>query len=454
MTEDRPMKLPTAAIVGRQNVGKSTLFNVLLEEPRSVVSPLAGTTRDRNIAEVSWRGRALHIVDTGGIEIRPEDALGAAVRNQAEHAIREADVVCFVVDGKNGLTEEDRKVAGLLRASGKPVVVAINKLDSPRTRAALPDEMRRIGFRDLVLVSAKNGVGTGDLLDRLFQRLPETQRQSGQDEIALVLFGKPNVGKSSIMNRLLGEERVIVSPEPHTTRDPQDTLMVFENRHFRLVDTAGIRRRVKLAHRLRKDSFAKVEQQSVEKGLRALRRADVAAIIFDVTQAMTKQDRHLFQQVEESGVGVILVANKWDLVEKKTTTTMYEYERTLVRDLPFLSWAPLVFVSAATGQRLTEVLRLAARIHESRANRLTDRSLERFMKMAIARRTPPRTNNVPTRLIALQQTGIAPPTFHLLIGPRQSLPTAYRRFLINMLREYYHFFGTTIRLVVEQQLRT
>lgn len=444
---------PTVALIGRQNVGKSTLFNVLLETRKAVVSTLPGTTRDRHHAFVHWQGREWMIVDTGGIEEAPSDVLGHAIRAQSEQAIRSADVVCFVVDGRYGLTREDLAINSILRKSKKPVVLAINKLDGPRDRSRLPDEVKKLGYTTRVLLSAKNGSGTGDLLDALLRLLPKPPETQDRDAIGLIFIGKPNVGKSSLLNRIIGEERLLVSDIPHTTRDPQDLWIRSFGRTFRLVDTAGMRRQAKRRERMGKDPTAAIESASVEKSLSELHRADIAAIVIDCSQPITKQDRHFVQEVERAGVGILLVLNKWDLVPGKETDTQRTFEQRVRAALPFLPWAPIVFVSAVTGHRVRTILDVARQIAEARSRQLTDRSLERFLKHAVQKRKPPRANNLVTRLLSLTQIGTAPPTFRVLIGPRQMLPQAYQRFIVNELRSYYKLLGTGIRLRIEQQLR-
>jgi len=446
--------LPTVALIGRQNVGKSTLFNVLLETRKAVVSSLPGTTRDRHHAYVRWQGREWIVVDTGGIEEAPSDALGHAIRVQSERAIQSADVICFVVDGRYGLTREDLTINSILRKSKKPVILAINKLDAPRDRSRIPDEMATLGQPTSVSLSAKNGSGTGDLLDAILHVLPTPPEVRDRDDIGLIFIGKPNVGKSSIVNRIVGEERLLVSDTPHTTRDPQDLWIRAHGRTFRLIDTAGMRRRAKRREQLGKNPVAAIEEASVEKSLSELRRADIAAIVIDCTQPITKQDRHFVQEIERAGVGVLLVLNKWDLVPEKEAETQRIHEQAVRAAFPFLVWAPIVFVSAVTGHRVRTILDVARQIADARATQLTERSLERFMKHVVRKRKPPRANNIATRLLSLTQIGTAPPTFRILVGPRQLLPQAYQRYLINELRSYYRLFGTGIRLRIEQQLRT
>jgi GTP-binding protein len=444
----------TVALIGRQNVGKSTLFNTLCEDRKAIVSPLAGTTRDRTTARVRWRGNEFFITDTGGMEEQPTGELARLIRGQTERAIRDAHVLCLVVDGTRPFTRDDRAIAGRARASGKPVVCAVNKIDSPRDRERIVEDCKRLGCAHYVSLSAKNGVGTGDLLDALLRELPQRSAEEREPEISLAIIGKPNVGKSSLTNRILGEERAIVSPAPHTTRDPQDSLFTAFNRRFRIIDTAGMRRNARRRSGLQRDPRVAIEHHGVLRSLHELRRADVAAVVLDITQPVSKQDRHLFQDVESSGAGVIIVGNKYDLLPRASREKVQVLERAVRAALPFLSWAPLLFVSAQTGTGVSALLRTAVDIADSRLRRLTDRSLERFMKQALQKRKPPRSQSRIVRLLSLTQTGTAPPSFLLTTSARSSLPSSYQNFLTNELRSYYHLVGTTIHLHVTPQRRT
>lgn len=443
--------LPTVALIGRQNVGKSTLFNTLLGEQRAIVSPVEGTTRDRNIAILRWRGHIFQVADTGGIEERPQEGIGASVRAQAEHALASADVLCVIVDGKAGLTREDMAVARLVRASRKPAVLVANKLDGVRERAQLAPEIRRLGFAHLFAVSAKTGAGTGDLLDHLLALLPHRAPQERQDEIRVVLLGKPNVGKSSLVNRLLGEERMIVSPLPHTTRDAQDTLLRFRGQQFRLVDTAGIRRRVKLRGRVPLDSDAAIEQRGARMALAALARADVALVMLDATAPITAHDRHLLQAVEKTNAGVLLLLNKWDALGEKTIRSALLAQQRVRRDIPFLTWAPVLCVSAKTGQRIGDALELAQRIAAARRTTIPQDALQQLVDREIIPRLPlPLQRGRKAAPLTVTQIAAAPPTFRLRIGPRQQLLLAHQRFIIKKIRERFSFIGTPLRLVLDR----
>ncbi len=445
---------PVVAIVGRQNVGKSTLFNRLTEESHALISPIPGTTRDRNRGTVLWRGTSWTIEDTGGIEEAPPDRIAESVRRAAERSLQAADAVCFVVDGRHGLTREDRHIAGLLRKAHAPVILTVNKIDGAADRSRIPDEIGSLGFKRHVLLSAKNGTGTGELLDLLHSLLPKTN-QEDRDDIRLLLLGKPNVGKSSLINRLVGEERVIVAPTPHTTRDAQDTVMRFRGTTYRLIDTAGIRRQAKISKLDRSRNEERLELLSVEAALRSLERSDVAGIVLDATTPITSQDRRIVREVLASRVGVMLVANKWDAVRGKNSVSLFAFEKIVRASFPFLAWAPLLTVSAVTGQRVRDLLTVSTIIADARNRRLTTNELAEFLRMMRARLSKGRTpRSKVVTLVHIAQTAVAPPHFHITIGPRDHLSVYHERFLVNTLRERYAFTGTPIGVTIEQQLRT
>lgn len=445
---------PVVAIVGRQNVGKSTLFNRLTEEARALTSPIPGTTRDRNRGTVLWRGASWTIEDTGGIEEAPADRIAESVRRLAERAVHEADAVCFVVDGQRGLTGEDRYIARLLRKARAPVILTVNKIDGTMDRERIPEEIGSLGFKHRVLLSAKNGTGTGDLIDLLHSMLPKPAHED-HDDIRLLLLGKPNVGKSSLINRLVGEERVIVSPTPHTTRDAQDTVMRFRGTTYRLIDTAGIRRQAKISKLSRSRNEEHLELLGVDAALRSLERADVAIVVLDATMPITSQDRRIVREVLSGRVGVVLVANKWDAVRGKDGASLFAFEKTVRASFPFLAWAPLLTVSAVTAQRVRDILTVSKTVADARSRRLTSDELAEFLRMMRARLSKGRTTRSKTvTLIHIEQTGVAPPQFHLMIGPRDHLSVYHERFLVNTLRERYAFTGTPIGVTIEQQLRT
>ncbi len=438
------------ALIGRQNVGKSALFNMILGEHRAVVSPIAGTTRDATEAQVTWRNKTWLLSDSGGIEAEPVEALSTLAGKQAERVLERANLVCFVVDGKQGLTMEDTAIARLLRRYGKTVVLAVNKLDNPRLRNQVPDEILALGFSDIIALSAKNGTGTGDLLDAIASKLAAHEEQR-EPETKLIILGRPNAGKSSLLNRILNEERVLVSPEPHTTRDPQDAVYVFEGRTFRIIDTAGIRRQANLSKLLKKEGDAKIEQRSVNLALQHLERADIALIILDLRQPITAQDRFIVRKALDARASIVLVGNKWDCIPNKQTNTIYKAEQDIRKDFPFVSWAPFMAISAKEGQRVFDLLRLCGNIAETRAKKIGQLDLNRFMEKVIAPRWPIR-NSKGTIFTprGLEQVAVNPPTFRVRIGKNQKLPVAYQRFLVNTLRQHFHFTATPIHLEVEK----
>lgn len=438
------------ALIGRQNVGKSTLFNMILGEHRAVVSPVAGTTRDATEAQVTWRNKTWLLSDSGGIEAEPVEALGKLARQHAERVLERSDIACFVVDGKHGLTMEDTTIARMLRSRGKTVILAVNKLDGPRLRSQVPSEILALGFSDVVALSAKNGSGTGDLLDAIASKLAAREEQR-EPETKLIILGRPNAGKSSLLNRILNEERVLVSPEPHTTRDPQDAVYTFEGRTFRIIDTAGIRRQANLTRQLKKEDDAKIEQRSVYLALQHLERADIALVMLDLRQPITAQDRYIVRKALDARASIVLVGNKWDLIPNKGSATIYKVEQDIRKDFPFVSWAPFTAISAKEGQRVFDLLRLCGNIAVARAQKVGQSDLDHFMKNVIAPRWPIR-NSKGTIFTprGLEQVATNPPTFRVRIGKNQKLPVAYQRFLVNTLRQHFHFVATPIHLEVEK----
>ncbi|HEV2708061.1 MAG TPA: ribosome biogenesis GTPase Der, partial [Pyrinomonadaceae bacterium] len=415
-TEERAA-LPLVAIVGRPNVGKSTLFNRLVGERRSIVGDEPGITRDRIYGETEWQGRRFAIVDTGGIVPDDDAVIPANILKQAEFAIEEAVVLVWVVDVRAGTTPLDEELARLLRSTGKRVVVAANKADAVRLEAHA-GEFHRFGFTDVVPLSAEQGDGVADLLDVLCEQLPtgeasateeEDKRDARRREIRLAIVGRPNVGKSSILNRLLGEDRVIVSPVAGTTRDAIDTVLESDGRTFRLIDTAGIRRKGKTEEM--------AEKLSVVMARRSLERADVAVVVVDASEGVTALDANIAGYAVEAGCSIIIAVNKWDTIENKTTGTPFEFERNLRDKMKFLDWAPVVTISALSGQRVERLLPLAARANEARNLRITTSQLNDFFEQSVA---SPRAPSAPapvkgghSRLHVqyVTQVGTRPPKF-------------------------------------------
>jgi GTP-binding protein len=434
--------LPRVALVGRPNVGKSTLFNRICGRRKAITDGRPGSTRDRNYAQVSWQGRAFELVDTGGLLLGTEDPLLGPATLQAERAIEEADVVLFLVDGRAGLLPDDEAIARRLRRGGKRALLVVNKSESREENVS---EFARLGFDGTHFVSAEHGQGVGDLLDAALEGLPAVAEEEVAAPLSLALVGRPNVGKSSILNRLVGRERAVVSPIPGTTRDTIDEVFERRGRRYRLVDTAGIRR-VRL---LREN----VDHVSVVQSRRAIARADVAVLVLDASEGLREMDATIAGEVLEAGAGVVLAVNKWDLAAgMELGQRPFTAE---VRDqLRFLPWAPLVFLSARTGKGLGALLDAVDRVEASRRSRVTTGELNRLLASATAA-FPPKADkgDQPVRILFGSQIGVAPPTFALSINHPVDLHFSYRRYLENRLREAFGFEGSPIRLKVRHRRR-
>jgi GTPase len=446
------MRKPIVAIVGRPNVGKSTLFNRLVGERLAVVDDTPGTTRDRLMAEGEWQGHAFDVVDTGGIDpdfFRRGDPLsvGSAdyipqIRAQAEMAMRDADLVLFLVDSDSGVTPSDREVADILRknqsrgAGGEstPILLVVNKSDN-RSRREQATEFYELGMGDPFPVSALHGTGVGDLLDAMTAAFPSEPEADEESRICIAIVGKPNVGKSSLLNRLLGEERVIVSPIPGTTRDAVDTHLEYQSTALTLIDTAGIRRRGKIE--------PGVEKFSVLRSLRAIERADVALLVLDATQGVALQDAHIAGFILESKRSAVVVVNKWDAVEKDSRSPEV-FGEIVRRELNFMDYVPIVFVSARTGQNVDEILPAALRVQEERLVRIPTGELNRILRDAEEKHAPPSRGGRKLRLYYGAQVRTDPPTFLIHVNDPALVHFSYRRFLENQIREQYGFIGTPL----------
>jgi len=441
--------LPLVAIVGRPNVGKSTLFNRLAGERRSIVGDEPGITRDRIYGEAEWNGRRFSIVDTGGIVPDDDAVIPANILKQASAAIDEAQALLWVVDARKGATPLDEELARLLRSTGKRVLVAANKADSARLDADA-GEFFSFGFEDVFPVSAEHGNGLGEMLDALVAAFAEpseeTEEESAPREVRLAIVGRPNVGKSSLLNRLLGEERVIVSPVAGTTRDAVDTVLDSDGHKFRVIDTAGIRRKGKT------DEMA--EKLSVIMAKKSLERADVAIVVIDAVDGVAALDANIAGYAHEAGCSIIIAVNKWDAVPDKETGTPAEFERNLRDKMKFLEWAPVITISALTGQRVERILPLVLRANEARSRRIPTSQLNDFFERNVSQ---PRGGGAPapvkggvSRLHVqyMTQVGVRPPRFVVFTaGGKPGLHFSYERYLMNRLREEFDFFATPIRLV-------
>jgi GTP-binding protein len=443
------MARPVVAIVGRPNVGKSTLFNKLIGEQRAVMHDIPGTTRDRLYGTTDWRGVEMTVVDTGGIGVETEILTGPGdpsrwgslplshILAQAQEAMDEADLIVFLVDALNGITGADQDVAELLRRSQKPIVLGANKAEGKRgTQNAV--ELYELGLGEPIPFSAIHGTGTGDLLDAIVDQLPPTNAvEEEEPDLSVAIVGRPNVGKSSILNRLLGKERAIVSPIPGTTRDALDTELRWQGKRVRLIDTAGIRRRGRIEQG--------VEKFSVIRAVRAIERAEVALLVIDAMDGVTAQDTHVAGYVQEAKKGLVIAVNKWDLLEKdNSTATAYTAE--IRRDLNFVDWAPLVFISALTGQRAPRLLELAWTAQTERDKRVTTPKLIEMVREAVQRH-PRSEGGRQLKIYYATQADIRPPTFVFFVNDPKLMHFTYQRYLENQIREAFGFDGTAIRLI-------
>ena len=431
------MAKPLVALVGRPNVGKSTLFNRLIGEPYAVVHDAPGTTRDRLYGTVEWSGVEFTMVDTGGIGIEVDGDIMAGTLAQAQEAMAQADVLVLVADGQTGPTPADRDLALLLRRTQKPVLVAVNKAESRRHELGVA-EFHELGLGEPIAISAIHGTGTADLLDAILVRLPRTLEElADEEEVALAIVGRPNVGKSSLLNALVGERRSIVSAVPGTTRDAVDTTFEYADHRFRLIDTAGIRRRGRIQ--------VGVEKYSVLRAMRAIDRADVAALVLDGEEGVAAQDAHVAGYIQEAYKGVVLVLNKWDLVVKNPRIQT-EYTQRVRRALQFLDYAPLLFVSAKTGQRVRQVLDAALAAAAERAKRVPTARLNAVIAEAVAAH-PLTERGKHLKVFYVTQGEIRPPTFVFFVNEPAMVHFSYRRYLENQLRKHFSFAGTGIKLV-------
>ncbi len=436
------MALPVVAIVGRANVGKSTLFNRLVGQRISIVENKPGVTRDRIYAKADWNGRFFHVIDTGGIELNEADEFVNLIRVQAELAIDEADAIVLVVDGREGLLSSDRDVAELLRRSGKPIIVGVNKLDHPNHLTAVY-EFYEMGFEQVIGISAEHGSGTGDLLDAVVDALPSAEdTQYEEDVIRISFIGRPNVGKSSLINALVGGERVMVSNIAGTTRDAIDTPLELDGQSYVLVDTAGLRRRGKV--------YENIEKYSVLRALRAIERSDVVFVVLDGHSGITEQDKRVAGYALDAGRAVGVIVNKWDIVEKDDKTA-HQFEQRIRDEFPFMRWAPVVFVSALTKQRTHRILPMAKELAESHAMRISTSTLNSVIQDATASVAPPSDKGRKLRLYYATQVSVKPPTFALFVNDAELMHFSYLRYLENQLRSAFGFEGTPLRFVTRNK---
>jgi len=431
------MSKPTVAIVGRPNVGKSTLFNRILGGRPAIVSEQPGTTRDRHFGDAEWQGRHFWVVDTGGLLPESDDSMDRAIRTQVEFALDESDVVIFVVDGREGMNPVDRAIAERLRKAGRPVLLAVNKLDNLE-QSTEQYGFYSLGFGDPVGVSAAVGKGSGDLLDAVVERLPPFDPAEMEDMINVAVVGRPNVGKSSIVNRLLGEERHVVAPQAGTTRDAIDSVLRFQGKTLNFIDTAGLRRRAKVEDDLEFYSTLRTE--------RAIERAHVAVLVVDAAVGLHNQDLRIATQAWEEGAGLIVLVNKWDLVEEKDANTARQGQEAIIAKAPFLRYVPFLYVSALTGQRVRKVLDLIVQVAEAREERVPTAEVNKVLASLVERNAPPQKPGEEVKLLYASQIGTAPPTLAIVSNRPDEVPESYQRYLSHGFREAWPFTGSPLRL--------
>lgn len=435
------MSKPLVAVVGRPNVGKSTFFNKVVGRRVSIVEDTPGVTRDRIYAEAEWRGIHFALIDTGGIEPDSEDIILSQMREQAEIAMDTSDVILFMVDGRDGLTAADREVGEMLYKTGKKVVLAVNKVDKP----TLPDDFYdfyELGLGEPIPISSVNMLNLGDLLDRIVESFPEGVGTEEEDVIKIAMIGKPNVGKSSLVNKLLGENRVIVSPIAGTTRDSIDTPFEKDGEKYLLIDTAGIRRKSKVNE--------DIEKFSVIRAVAAIERCDVCLLMIDAQEGVTEQDKRIAGIAHEAGKGLVIVVNKWDLVEKETNT-MNDYRKEVASELTFMSYAPTVFISALTGQRVSKVIDTARAVAANRAMRVPTGQLNNLIMDATMMKQPPSDKGKRLKIYYVTQVGVNPPLFSFKVNSRPLMHFSYARYLENKIRETFGFEGTSLKFVFREK---
>ena len=437
------MSKPVVAIVGRPNVGKSTLFNALAGEMISIVKDTPGVTRDRIYADVTWLDKEFTMIDTGGIEPDSKDVILSQMREQAQIAIDTADVIIFITDVKQGLVDADSKVADMLRRSGKPVVLVVNKVDNFDKYMADVYEFYNLGIGDPVPISAASRLGLGDMLDIVAENFPEGSGEiEDDDRPRIAIVGKPNVGKSSIINKLLGENRVIVSDVAGTTRDAIDTEIIHNGKEYIFIDTAGLRRKNKIKEEL--------ERYSIIRTVTAVERADVVLMVIDATEGVTEQDAKIAGIAHERGKGVIIVVNKWDAIEKNDRT-MREYEADIRQVLSYMPYAEIMYVSAKTGQRLSKLYDMIDMVIENQTLRIATGVLNEIMTEAVAMQQPPSDKGKRLKLFYMTQVAVKPPTFVIFVNDKELMHFSYTRYLENKIREAFGFRGTSLKFFIRER---
>ncbi len=419
--------------MGRPNVGKSTLFNRIVRQRLAIVENTPGVTRDRIYSEGTWLDRSFLVIDTGGITDE-RDPVQVQIRKQVEMALEEADAVIMLTDGREPLTASDYQVATLLRKSKKPIVLAVNKIE--HVEQGVDSDLYALGLGEPIPISAEHGKNIGDLLDAVLANIPQESEEIAEDLIRITMVGRPNVGKSSLVNGLLGKERVIVSDKPGTTRDAIDVPLSANGQHYLLVDTAGIRRKARVEEA--------VEYYSVLRAVKAVERSDVVILVLDATTEIAEQDLKIAGIIKDAGKACLIAVNKWDLIEKDETTAV-EFEAKIRQEIGFLDYAPIVFISAKTGQRLVKILPLVNEVMENYTLRITNNRLNQVVSEAIAIHHPPSNKGRPFKIYYTRQSGVKPPSFQLTVNDSEGFHYSYRRYLENKFREYFGFVGTPIK---------
>lgn len=436
------MSKPVLAIIGRPNVGKSTFFNKIIGERRAIVEDTPGVTRDRIYAETEWNGKPFAIIDTGGIEPNSEDPILSQMREQAVMAMEMSDVILFMVDGKDGITTADSEVASMLRRTGKPVILVVNKVDNMRKGSDNLYDFYELGLGNPVPISSINMLNFGDLLDDIVASFPDDEYDDNESEIKIAIIGKPNVGKSSLVNELTNKTRVIVSNIAGTTRDSIDMPFEYKDSRYTLIDTAGIRRKSKVSEN--------IEKYSVIRAISAIERCDICVLMIDAKSGITEQDKKIAGVAHEEGKGLLIVVNKWDLIQKETNT-MRDYEKIIRSELLFASYAPILFISVLKRRKIYDVIEIAKKIQDNRTRRISTGRLNNVIEDAIMMKQPPSDKGKRLKIYYTSQIGTMPPLFSFNINSRDLAHFSYMRYLENKIREAFDFEGTSLKFIFNEK---
>lgn len=436
------MSKPVLAIIGRPNVGKSTFFNKIIGERRAIVEDTPGVTRDRIYAETEWNGKQFAIIDTGGIEPNSEDPILSQMREQAVMAMEMSDVILFMVDGKDGITTADSEVASMLRITGKPVILVVNKVDNMRKGSDNLYDFYELGLGNPVPISSVNMLNFGDLLDDIVSSFPDDEYDDNESEIKIAIIGKPNVGKSSLVNELTNKTRVIVSNIAGTTRDSIDMPFEYKDSRYTLIDTAGIRRKSKVSEN--------IEKYSVIRAISAIERCDICVLMIDAESGITEQDKKIAGVAHEAGKGLLIVVNKWDLIQKETNT-MRDYEKIIRSELLFASYAPVLFISVLKRRKIYDVIEIAKKIQDNRTRRISTGRLNNVIEDAIMMKQPPSDKGKRLKIYYTSQIGTMPPLFSFNINSRDLAHFSYMRYLENKIREAFDFEGTSLKFIFNEK---